>query len=86
MQFILNTFEEMDAKTGSHILTLLKEVLEGNGYTLEYMEVDEMITGHPIGDNSLTEEIYFQSKITRKTPEKKRKGGNCSSGSCVMDE
>jgi len=76
MQFTINTVEELDEKTGSHLLSLLGSIVESNGYTIEYMEIDELATTHPIGDNSVTEEIYFQSKITRKTPSKKRKGGD----------
>jgi len=86
MQFVINTNEELDEKTGSYLLSLLSDTLIANGYTIEYMEMDELSTSHPMGDFSITEETYFQSKITRKLPPKKKMGGGCANGACPIGD
>ena len=87
MEFTLSTVEEIDEKTASHLLSLMANVLTDMGYKINYMEFNEMLNNHPIGDNSISEEIFFQSKITRKVPPPKQtKAKDCSKEVCVFEE
>ena len=84
MEFTLDVIDELTEAEGNRLLALMSKVLEDNGLTVNYAVFEEMFIDHPIGDSSTVEEVFFQSKITRKLPV--RKGGDCSSGSCPIGD
>ncbi len=84
MQFELDTVEEIDEKSGSHLLALMSKVLIDHGFHINYMEFNEIAIVRPIGDNSIEEEYFFQSKVTRKPAQKKKK--DCTKEVCAIEE
>ncbi len=87
MEFRFVTNEVLSKEEGETTLKFLLGVFEGLGYTLheqEYKEID--MVEAKVGDSSYVQEHFYESKITRKLEEKKKKGGNCATGVCSMED
>jgi hypothetical protein len=66
MRFVLETGEELTRDEGATALSFLENVLIGLGFTItesEFSEID--VEENKIGDHVITQEHFFESKITR---------------------
>ncbi len=66
MEFVLSTEEKIDVEEGNRLLAIFSKILTGKGYTILYEEMNEIENANlPMGDTSIQEETFFQTKIRR---------------------
>jgi len=71
MEFALSIEEEVSVEEAKELLDHLAKTLEREGYTVIYQEMTELKNANfPMGDLSLEEETFFQTKIRRMSKKK----------------
>ncbi len=82
MEFVLSTEEKIDVEEGKKLLAIFSKILTGKGYTILYEEMNEIENSNlPMGDTSIQEETFFQTKIRRMSKQK-----NCAREVCAIED